>query len=690
MPIHDPSHVYAQQLISCGLGLPLWQPEPPTFGIPEIGDAGFIQNGCFYRLFNALKPADDPLNSRGVPDGFELVNFDETEFIHPLCNSLPAGALYNNSSVHCDSQAGVEVNGLLQLSYCFTCYNKRAAMAVVADPATSTATLNNQSLPTYMANNYESWYNFASDRGHALRRGDIYLVRGHVRASNRWAIASCESSERGHRISFSAEALYFTSPRFNWSHTSSDNVGMRQRRGPGRAGSNVAEGPPPQVLDQTMFISYYKLKLRLWKFKHIVSGVNSKDSGGNDDDPSTGMLVRRHRTPPSNSASHDAHRNAETGSGSQRSNTSSASGKGKTKAKVYAFEGEPDSRIVDDGSEEEVQFYDPLDYLLDYILEHSDAQAAIASHDDLYTVCDLSNWPEDIAAHICQVQPKIYIGEGGLGQLFPPPEDGTGCMKPSEGSVKLQKTNKPSLDPKTVWNFIVAELDSELNQEDSFSFAGQSASHHASYYNLRIFIRAQARAATLPVARYLHERATAVHPGRQQALYAVWLGDDLPVSSRVTVIVCDHHAVDVAEKLECVYKTLCMFKSFGKWWAGCEERTSRGAIATPSQRHHPQAPPPYTNDSDPNSLPSGEALNTGSYRYNPPAQQSVGAQWQPVSPPAPDGAYASDPNLEAILAGLLPPPSHENSLAVISHVAPQYFPSGQILRQSAAAECGGF
>lgn len=66
--------VYAEQLVGRGYGLPLWHPEPAEpFGEVEIGDVGYVSEGTFIRLFNALRPADDPINADGVPEGFVML-----------------------------------------------------------------------------------------------------------------------------------------------------------------------------------------------------------------------------------------------------------------------------------------------------------------------------------------------------------------------------------------------------------------------------------------------------------------------------------------------------------------------------------------------------------------------------------------------------------------------------------------
>jgi len=53
-------------------GHAIWEPDPGgQYDAVEVGDVGFIREGCFLRLFNALLPADHPSQNLGVPDSYE-------------------------------------------------------------------------------------------------------------------------------------------------------------------------------------------------------------------------------------------------------------------------------------------------------------------------------------------------------------------------------------------------------------------------------------------------------------------------------------------------------------------------------------------------------------------------------------------------------------------------------------------
>ena len=57
--------IFAQELSHLGHGHPLWYPEPcPDSGEIRLGDFGYLREGSFYFLFNAMQSADDTVNSR--------------------------------------------------------------------------------------------------------------------------------------------------------------------------------------------------------------------------------------------------------------------------------------------------------------------------------------------------------------------------------------------------------------------------------------------------------------------------------------------------------------------------------------------------------------------------------------------------------------------------------------------------
>lgn len=98
---------YAEQLVGRGYGLPLWHPEPTKFGEVQIGDVGYVDDGCFYRLFNAIRPASDPLNKWGVPENFVELVVNADFALHTEENYLQPGPVCTTSTAWKKTGAGV-------------------------------------------------------------------------------------------------------------------------------------------------------------------------------------------------------------------------------------------------------------------------------------------------------------------------------------------------------------------------------------------------------------------------------------------------------------------------------------------------------------------------------------------------------------------------------------------------------
>lgn len=81
--------VYAEHLFKLGKGYPLWQPEPTKFGEVQIGDVGFLWEGAFMRLFNAL-------SKEGLPENVELLHLQDKLF-HERQEAIPPGPLHSRT-----------------------------------------------------------------------------------------------------------------------------------------------------------------------------------------------------------------------------------------------------------------------------------------------------------------------------------------------------------------------------------------------------------------------------------------------------------------------------------------------------------------------------------------------------------------------------------------------------------------
>lgn len=106
MKIETDYNIYAKHLSTLKKGYPLWLPEPnDNDGEILIGDVGWIEQGSFNRLFNALRDRDDPVNIRGVPVDFEPLQANMERLRQVIPGYIPPQMLFNTKTTK------VEVKG---------------------------------------------------------------------------------------------------------------------------------------------------------------------------------------------------------------------------------------------------------------------------------------------------------------------------------------------------------------------------------------------------------------------------------------------------------------------------------------------------------------------------------------------------------------------------------------------------
>ena len=82
--------IYREQLAGLYHGYALWEPAPAgLYDQVRVGDVGFIFHGHFTRFFNALFPAEHPLQGYAVPHDF--VPLEMGHFVNTLTFILPHG-----------------------------------------------------------------------------------------------------------------------------------------------------------------------------------------------------------------------------------------------------------------------------------------------------------------------------------------------------------------------------------------------------------------------------------------------------------------------------------------------------------------------------------------------------------------------------------------------------------------------
>ena len=106
------AEIYANELIPWRLGMPMWCPEPPVGGEVKLADVGFIQDGLFCRLFNAVTGGGEGNNPATLPAGFEPVNIPE-HLIRKLPNYLPQSPISSQTTREVDVVLSAYVTRIL-------------------------------------------------------------------------------------------------------------------------------------------------------------------------------------------------------------------------------------------------------------------------------------------------------------------------------------------------------------------------------------------------------------------------------------------------------------------------------------------------------------------------------------------------------------------------------------------------
>ncbi|THU79579.1 hypothetical protein K435DRAFT_768655 [Dendrothele bispora CBS 962.96] len=207
------AEVYASLLLLRQHGYPLWKPNPYE-SLPEIyrvtgtrlGDVGRItQDGHFHFLFNALAPADDPINMKGVPDYFEPLEFDMNEVLRCVNYHNPGDPIYSIGTKQYALGADVstqlagipaEGSGGIELKF----EENRGALLLLPSGATRVDVEAIKPFRQYAYRNCEEWYRFAEKRGIEVENGSLYFATGFDK-TNSWENAAFSNPTRDASVS---------------------------------------------------------------------------------------------------------------------------------------------------------------------------------------------------------------------------------------------------------------------------------------------------------------------------------------------------------------------------------------------------------------------------------------------------------------------------------------------------------
>ncbi|KAI0299166.1 hypothetical protein BC826DRAFT_62160 [Russula brevipes] len=201
-------------------GHALWEPSPRSGkDRVEVGDVGFIREGKFYRLFNALLSADHPSHRRfGVPEYHEVL-------VPSLSDHIDTSILSRNH--YCSAGITMETepdfrasnpDGFPEVS--FTCTRRRGG-AVLSIPvqAQRQDTLVRRDFGKWMLKHIDRWFAFTQRLGLGIEQMDeIVLVTG-CDCARSWTNVAFLEGQGDAKASFGVKVVDGIDASINWQYS---------------------------------------------------------------------------------------------------------------------------------------------------------------------------------------------------------------------------------------------------------------------------------------------------------------------------------------------------------------------------------------------------------------------------------------------------------------------------------------
>ncbi|KAI0673287.1 WD40 repeat-like protein [Trametes maxima] len=426
---HHPNRawdIYADLLLHHGHGYPLWMPDPDNSEWEvEIGDVGWLRGGSFKHILRTRRGPGEPQPHGATPVDYVPFNPPNLVITGPR-ERIVQPVLYSRTIKNVQISGGASVTLPTAVpvapggNITFTCSEDSGALLVLSPKGEEIFIESRRHIVTHLRENLDKWERLANDTlGLELKQEDIYFVCG-VTKTCRWAVAAFHGSQRGAEGSVSCDFGALASANFSVNISNVSIPSGWYRNGPPHArrystqslpqqigtygaapsvhgyssgsastsaeslpywsGPGGAMMPPPpsarqEKADQCVFFHYYKMKRRWLLPRKIEAGAGP------------------HQLPPD-------------------------PGNADTDSDVLASE---DGGLIEDRDIEMVPNYppsfDPVNVVLDYIIQNSEAEVAIASDLDLYALFKDQEFPRDIAAAVLELRPGVDVDESGVGML---------------------------------------------------------------------------------------------------------------------------------------------------------------------------------------------------------------------------------------------------------------------------------
>ena len=245
------SDVYATCLSSYALGYPLWFPEPHDTGMPQIGDVGYVDEGAFRRLFN-INTAEDAHKVDFWKPPFDIADPLNSEVFRTEKRNPMLPGRYRSHGVR-----DMDIEALLSLYVALSCislslftFHRDASPAPVSvgagasytrnvdvgallnlgSPASSEKVYALTPLKKYMLRHYDSWVTYVKETlGHDMEKEKLALIVGWVKTKADWTTAPFSNVHANTKVSLGAQAMNIALVEGHVSHTMSV-TGLQMRR----------------------------------------------------------------------------------------------------------------------------------------------------------------------------------------------------------------------------------------------------------------------------------------------------------------------------------------------------------------------------------------------------------------------------------------------------------------------------
>ncbi|KAI0085850.1 quinon protein alcohol dehydrogenase-like superfamily [Irpex rosettiformis] len=362
--------IYATELAYRGLGHGLWYPEGSKDSPEvEIGDVGLINHlGAFTPLFSIdERYKNDKMRrmEKYIPKNdcsyFDFGTVGAELAVYPHCS--PPGTEYHSRNIRKKEivgrvEGGVQVAGAkLELSYSID--EDCGAVCILPQGGEASEIDGSTRLKEFIKINIEKWHNHI--KAHRdIKLEDLIVIRGFLKSSQ-CKIMAIHSSSKSKGVD--ASARIFESVGFGL-HVKLDTKGGVRHEERSLPVDRDHHGTPADKM-MTMFAQYYKLKARFLRRKIVANAGPDVLPPG--EDPADDIPI-----------------------------------------------------IVDENDQETsgTKAYQPVDALLDYILETSpEAERAFASDEEVCSLYLGEVFPNDVLASLREKRPRIVVDEHKVGTM---------------------------------------------------------------------------------------------------------------------------------------------------------------------------------------------------------------------------------------------------------------------------------